>query len=50
MTGYCSQHKKEGIVDVKTERCTHDDCSKIPTYGMEGRKRRSSALNMPYMA
>ena len=33
---YCSQHKLEGMVDVKNKTCIHPDCKVIPIYNKEG--------------
>ena len=33
---YCSVHKKEGMVDVKSKTCIHEGCRKRPTFNTEG--------------
>ena len=33
---YCSVHKKEGMVDVKSKTCIHEGCRKQPTFNTEG--------------
>ena len=33
---YCSQHKKEGMVNVKDKRCIHKGCKIRPNYNNEG--------------
>jgi len=36
---YCSQHKLEGMVDVKNKTCIHEGCKIRPTYNVEGKKK-----------
>ena len=33
---YCSEHKLEGMVDVKNKTCIHNECKTRPTYNKEG--------------
>lgn len=33
---YCSKHKKDGMVDVKSKTCNHEGCKTRPTYNVEG--------------
>jgi hypothetical protein len=33
---YCSQHKLEGMVDVKHETCIHEGCKILPVFNVEG--------------
>jgi len=33
---YCSVHKKEGMVNVKSKTCIHEGCRKIPIFNTEG--------------
>jgi nitrite reductase/ring-hydroxylating ferredoxin subunit len=35
---YCSFHRQEGMVDVKSNRCIHEGCRKIPTFNIEGER------------
>ena len=35
----CSQHAREGMVNVRSKRCGHQGCNKIPSYGMEGTRK-----------
>jgi hypothetical protein len=35
---YCSVHKKENMVDVKSKTCIELDCKTIPNYNIEGQK------------
>jgi hypothetical protein len=35
---FCSQHKQEGMINVKSKRCSHDQCKKQPNFNFEGRK------------
>jgi len=37
---FCRQHKKDGMVDVKHERCEHMECMKRAFFGTEGGKGR----------
>ena len=32
---YCSEHKKENMVDVKSKRCIHANCIKQPNYNLQ---------------
>jgi len=32
---YCSTHKKEGMVNVKSKKCIHPDCKIIPHFNIE---------------
>ena len=36
---YCSEHKKEGMVDVKHRTCIHEGCKTRPNYNNEGEKK-----------
>jgi hypothetical protein len=36
---YCSEHKKEGMINVKNKTCIHEGCKKIPNYNNEGEAR-----------
>ena len=36
---YCSQHKLEGMVDVKHKPCIHEGCKTRPTYNVEGERK-----------
>jgi len=31
---YCSEHKKENMIDIKNKRCIEDRCTKIPNYNL----------------
>ncbi len=33
---YCSQHKQEGMIDIKHKRCMHPDCPKRPSFNYTG--------------
>jgi len=33
---YCSEHKKDGMVNLKNKRCIHENCKKYPIYNNEG--------------
>lgn len=33
---YCSSHKKEGMIDVKSKRCIEENCTKQPSYNFPG--------------
>jgi len=33
---YCSDHKKDGMVDVKNKRCEHEGCDKQPVFNLLG--------------
>ena len=35
---YCSEHRKDGMVNVASKRCTHAGCTKRPSYGVAGTK------------
>ena len=37
---FCAQHAREGFVNVLGARCTHQGCSKRPTFGVPGQKVR----------
>ena len=37
---FCSQHAKDGMVDVKSKRCAHPSCTKHARYGVEGTNAR----------
>lgn len=28
---FCSEHKRDGMVDLKSKRCLHHGCSKVPS-------------------
>ena len=34
----CSQHAENGMIDVRSKRCRHSGCAKIPSYGKVGGK------------
>lgn len=36
---YCSEHKKENMVDVAHKRCIYEGCNAQPTYNKPGEKR-----------
>ena len=38
---YCSNHKKENMINIKSKRCTEDCCMKMPTFNLPS---KSSAL------
>lgn len=38
-TKFCAQHAAEGIMHVANRRCSHDGCSKQPTYGLMGTRK-----------
>lgn len=38
MAVYCRQHAKDSMVDVRSRRYVQEDCSKVPTFGVEGSK------------
>ena len=42
---YCSEHKKDGMVNVKNMTCIHEGCKKQPTYNNEGEKKRYIVWN-----
>ena len=31
---YCTNHKKEDMIDVINKKCIHDDCYKKPNYNL----------------
>ena len=33
---YCSEHKQDGMVNVKSKTCIHEGCKTIPNYNNEG--------------
>ena len=33
---YCRQHADDGMVDVCKKRCSHDSCTKVPTFNFQG--------------
>jgi len=33
---YCSRHKLDGMINVKSETCIHSNCKKRPSYNFEG--------------
>ncbi len=37
---FCSQHKRDGMVDLRHKRCGHHGCSKQPSYGVEGTNKK----------
>ena len=37
---FCCQHKKDGMVDVKSKRCGQQGCTKLSTHGVDGCGRR----------
>jgi len=36
---YCSEHKEDGMVDVKNKKCKHEGCKTRPIYNIEGEKQ-----------
>ncbi len=36
---FCSEHKKDGMVNVVNKRCAHAGCTKQPTFGVAGSKK-----------
>jgi hypothetical protein len=36
---YCSEHKKDGMVNVLGQRCIHEGCKKCPNYNNEGQTK-----------
>ena len=36
---FCSEHKKDGMVDVVNKRCGYPGCTKNPSYGVAGSKK-----------
>jgi hypothetical protein len=36
---YCSNHKLDGMVDIKHKRCEHEGCDTRPTYNYEGQTK-----------
>ena len=36
----CSQHAREGMVNVISKRCGRQGCNKYPSFGVEGREKR----------
>ena len=37
---YCSEHKKDGMVNVRCKICIHPNCKTQPTYNYEGETKR----------
>ncbi|CAM9526826.1 unnamed protein product, partial [Discosporangium mesarthrocarpum] len=35
----CGEHKEPGMVQVRTRKCKHESCDKIPSFGYEGNSR-----------
>ena len=35
---YCSQHKKENMIDIKSKKCIFENCKIIPLYNFENEK------------
>lgn len=33
---YCSQHKQDGMIDIKHKRCMFPDCTKRPSFNYTG--------------
>ncbi|CAN0459157.1 unnamed protein product, partial [Scytosiphon promiscuus] len=31
---FCKQHAGDGMVDVRSKRCSHDACSRMPAWGV----------------
>eukprot|EP00752_Nemacystus_decipiens_P003145 g2912.t1 len=42
---YCSQHKDEGMVDVRSRRCQEPSCTRQPSFGFEHQKPRFCAAH-----
>lgn len=40
MRDFCGQHAKAGMVDINTKRCAEEGCSKQPSFGLEGTRKR----------
>jgi len=38
-TLYCSEHKKEGMINIIYKTCIHEGCTKNPTYNIKGEKK-----------
>jgi hypothetical protein len=36
---YCSEHKKENMINVKSKRCIHDKCMKYPAFNIPTEKQ-----------
>jgi hypothetical protein len=36
---YCSEHKLDGMIDVKHKTCLHNGCNTLPTYNIQGEKK-----------
>lgn len=36
---FCSQHKSEGMIDIKHKRCAHEACNKRPSFNYTGEMR-----------
>ncbi len=37
---FCCEHKRDGMVDLKTKRCLHHGCSTQPSFGVDGSKKK----------
>ena len=33
---YCNKHKKEGMIDVQSQKCIHENCKKCSSFNNEG--------------
>lgn len=33
---FCAQHARAGMVNIKGKKCCHDNCSRVPSYGVAG--------------
>ena len=38
-TERCSQHTRQGMVQVRVKKCGHQGCTKQPSYGVEGTRK-----------
>lgn len=36
----CSEHSRDGMIDVRSKRCSHSNCSTWPSYGMADSNKR----------
>ena len=37
---FCCEHMKDGMVNVKSKKCDHHGCAKLPSYGVAGTTKR----------
>ena len=37
---FCSEHKRDGMVNVGGKRCLQHSCNTVPSYSMNGSKKR----------